>query len=471
MFKKYSMKKQFIFTFALVIVSSILAVLLTVILALSLINGRDIKYANYYEKIVPEIEAYIKENNTKLLNTAAKKDLEKVIPQKGIKYRVLGLNSKVIYGTLESPLENKEELINKLNTTNTSPSNIVTKYIPIISEENLSGVVILEYTLNVTSDSIPKVIISLVSIITLISPFIYIILFSYLFGLKLTKNINIPLDKLKWASNKVKNKDLDFELKYEYNNELGEVINSFNEMKEELKNTLNKQWNLEEERRTIISGLSHDLRSPLTVIKGKLELLLEGTYKNEERLLNYLNSIDKSTDRAIALVEDLNIINKIENPEFNISISEVNIIRFLNEKIDSIKSLLDEKNIFLNLNTINIEESKLWKFDEKSTSRVLDNILINAIRHSKENGCITISVEIKDTKLNFKIDDIGDGFTDRDLKLALNRFYRGDKSRGAKTGNSGLGLYISKIIIEKHNGEINISNNTLGGASVEFYIT
>lgn len=471
MFKKYSLKKQFISTFVLVLACSMISVLVTVIIGLSLINGKSIKPANYYENMIPKIESYIKSDNIKLLDKDYKNKLDELIPSKGIKYKVIDLDSTISYGTLEKNLDNKKEIIDRLNTSYVDKKNNVDKYIPIISEDYyLKGAVILNYTLGVSSDNIPQSIISLVSITILVSPFIYIMLFSYLFGRKLAININEPLDKLKWASSKIKGNDLDFDLEYPYNNELGEVITSFDEMKKELKNTLNKQWSMEEERKEIISGLSHDLRSPLTVIKGKVDMLLEGSYKNETRLITYLESINKSTDRAVMLVEDLNTINKLENSKVYISPSDNNIVNFLNEKLEGFRALAHEKAISINLVLADIYNEVVWRFDEAAISRVLDNIITNAIRYTDNNGNIDINIYIKENRLYFKISDTGRGFSDNDLKFALNKFYRGDKARGVGSGNSGLGLYICKVVIEKHNGKIMISNNKNKGANVEFYI-
>lgn len=475
MLKKYSLKKQFILTFALVLLCSVVSFIVTLGIGSLLINGKGINPANHYEKMISKIESYIKLNNIELLDEKYKNELNKQIPSKGIKYRVLDLEKNTSYGTLEElsgKISYKEEdIINKINTSEVDNKNNVIKYIPIISDNHkLEGVILLSYDLLVTSDNISKNSISLISVIVLVSPFIYIVLFAYLFGKKLANNINEPLNKLNWASSKIKDKDLDFELEYPYNNELGVVINSFDEMKKELKYTLDKQWKMEEERKEIISGLSHDLRSPLTVIRGKSEMLLEGSYKNEDRLMTYLQSINKSADRAMILVKDLNAINKLEDSKFSISPSQNNIDTFIKEKLEEFKALANEKSINISIELLGIDDKITWYFDEEAISRVLDNIITNSIRYSYNNGSIKICIRVEEDKLYFDVIDNGKGFSDDELKFALNKFYRGDKARSVNSGNSGLGLYISKKIIEKHNGEISILNGISKGARVEFYI-
>ena len=471
MFKKYSIKKQFILTFSLVLVCSIVAFLATGFGALLFIDNKNIKQANYYEKMIPNIENYFKENNTKLLDNSFKENIEKELEGTQIKYKVINLKNNSSYGTLENINLSREDIINKINTNSLNDRNDVTEYIPIINKDlYLNGVILLKYPLKVTANNISDRTISIITTLIVISPFIYIILFTYIFGLKLAKNINDPLNKLKEASKKIQNKDLDFKLDYKYNNELYDVVKSFEDMRKELKDTLDKEWALEEERKEIIGGLSHDLRSPLTVIKGKLDLLLEGSYKNEDRLLKYLDSIEKSTDRAIVLVEDLNRFNKLESAEFKINPSEENIKVFLTEKVYELKSITDEKDINLNLKLIGIDDSTKFTFDKESISRVLDNIIMNSIRYVDKKGSINIAAELNNKKLEFTISDNGCGFSKKDLKYALNKFYRGDESRGTNMGNSGLGLYICKVIIEKHNGKIVLSNSDNGGAKIQFFI-
>nr|WP_254176599.1 HAMP domain-containing sensor histidine kinase [Clostridium baratii] len=421
--------------------------------------------------MIPNIENYFKENNTKLLDNSFKENIEKELEGTQIKYKVINLKNNSSYGTLENINLSREDIINKINTNSLNDRNDVTEYIPIINKDlYLNGVILLKYPLKVTANNISDRTISIITTLIVISPFIYIILFTYIFGLKLAKNINDPLNKLKEASKKIQNKDLDFKLDYKYNNELYDVVKSFEDMRKELKDTLDKEWALEEERKEIIGGLSHDLRSPLTVIKGKLDLLLEGAYKNEDRLLKYLDSIEKSTDRAIVLVEDLNRFNKLESAEFKINPSEENIKVFLTEKVYELKSITDEKDINLNLKLIGIDDSTKFTFDKESISRVLDNIIMNSIRYVDKKGSINIAAELNNKKLEFTISDNGCGFSKKDLKYALNKFYRGDESRGTNMGNSGLGLYICKVIIEKHNGKIVLSNSDNGGAKIQFFI-
>lgn len=471
MFKKYSLKKQFVLTFILIIVSSILSVLILTSLYFFLMNIKVINPANHYENMVPKIRSFVDKNSDKVLDENYKDKLDDVIPSEGFLYKVIDFKNNSEYGTLKENITiDKGEILRRLNTTDIDSKNVVNYYLPVIDKNaSITGVVMLRYILKVTPNQIPKSIFKVLTNIIIICPFLFIILYTIIFGSKLSKNINKPLKELIEASKKIKENDLDFTLNYSYDNELGSVIDSFEEMRKQLKITLKNQWNVEEEKRDMISSLSHDLRSPLTLIKGNAQLLEDGAYKNEERLLKYLNIINKSTDRAILLVEDLNTLNKLENPHFKLNLKKVNLKDFLKSKIDEYRILGDQNNIEINLKTENISKDFSYNFDKFNISRVLDNIFMNSLRYTKEGGNITLKVLIKENKLNFIIYDEGKGFTKEDLNLALNKFYRGDKSRQKNSGNSGLGLYICKIIIEKHKGKIHIYNNE-NGAVVEFFI-
>ncbi|SHH36861.1 sensor histidine kinase [Tepidibacter thalassicus] len=468
MFEKYSLKKQFILTFILILISSILSMVFISVIAFFILSSPWIYPANYYEKQMPRIEKYVKENNTKLLDVSFKKNLEKIIPLSGIEYKVVNFKTDTNYGNLEYSICEKNDLIDKINTSILN-KNEVLKFIPIIDDKfNINGVIIFKYILKVQPISKYKTIFFLGSIVYLISPFLFIIIYSIIFGKKFSKNINIPLKQLIDASNKIKNYDLDFKLNYSYNNELGKLIQAFESMRCELKETLTKQWVAEKEKRDIVSSLSHDLRTPLTIIKGHVEMLKEGFYKDERRLKKYLDIIETSTNRAVLLVEDLNVLSKFENPKFKLNIRKTNVLDFIKEKLEEYKLLAEKNGILLSIITENIDNNTIFYMDKLRICQVIDNILINSFRYTNNKDSICIKISLVKNKLKFIISDTGKGFSEEDLKYAFRKFYKGDKSRSKDIGSYGLGLYIAKTIVEKHGGKIRIYNDK--GATVEFFI-
>ena len=242
-----------------------------------------------------------------------------------------------------------------------------------------------------------------------------------------------------------------------------------NYIKKQIKDkTSNLSVQSEKEKRDMIQALSHDLRSPLTLIKGHVELLQEGAYKDEEKLKRYLNIIEKSTNRAVALVDDLNVLSKIDDSKFTLDKREVSLKDFFKDKFDIYRSYAKDNNIKFNVEIDEGLDKTIVYIDKAQISRVIDNIITNSFRYVGIDGRIDINVFENGEKIIFKIKDNGVGFTKEDLINACNRFYKGDKSRTSGSGNSGLGLYICKKIIDKHNGEIKLFNED--GAVVEFSI-
>lgn len=287
----------------------------------------------------------------------------------------------------------------------------------------------------------------------------------YLFGKGLKSNIMDPLLKLQKAANHIKSNDLDFELTYDYPNELGDVILSFEQMRKELKETLYRQWQVEQQQKEMVGALAHDLRSPLTIIKGHVEMLQDGAYLNKQRCLKYLESIEGATERATLLIEDLNRLSDLERISMTLHFVIEPLAPFLQDKVEEYAPIALQKQVQLKL----IIPSKLKqvsiKFDSLRVSQVLDNILMNAFRYTK--SLIQISmIQTEGENITLTIDDDGGGFTKEELVKALDKFYRGDQSRSAHEAHSGLGLYICKQIVEQHGGKIEIGNNKLGGAFV-----
>ena len=301
--------------------------------------------------------------------------------------------------------------------------------------------------------------------ITYVSPYIFIALYSVIFSKIYIKKI----DKSPQKIDTFENQDINLDINYEDIDEPNKIAESFEKMRVNLKDAFNTQLKSEKEKQDIIQSLSHDLRSPLTLIKGHVELLQSGAYKNEERLKRYLNVIEKSTNRAVALVDDLNVLSKIDDSDFILDKKEVLLDDFINEKFEDYKTLANEKHLNFCVNVDSELNDAVVYIDKSQISRVIDNIITNSFRYVDEGGSIEVDIsQNEQDKVVFKIKDSGAGFRKEDLPNVFNRFYKGDKSRANSNGNSGLGLYICKKIIDKHSGEIRVFNEN--GAVVEFSI-
>ncbi|KNF09393.1 His kinase A [Gottschalkia purinilytica] len=470
MIKRLSFKKQFIWNFIFIIVCSLTLSILTYSLFFILIDIGAILPSNYYEQKVPDIINYVEEKSELLLNKTEKKNLENKIPLEGIEYAVLDDSLSYIYGTFKNVnIENKDIIYD--NNEKVFYGQNVIRYIPIKKESSIKGVVILSYKLTPTARNPKYNFLISNEFLLILSPFIYIIFFTWLFSRQFSKNINKPINNLITASEKIREQNLNFTIDYDEPNELGELCQSFENMKNELSISLNRQWNIEQERKDMISAIAHDLRTPLTIIKGHIEVLQESNLNNKERLKQYLNTIEENTLRAINLIKDMNSVSEVDNIDFELSPSLTNVIEFIDKKIIDYKSLLNKKHIDFNVSVEDMRKNNdFMNIDSYRISQILDNIIFNSFRFTPEYGTISLRIYIQNKKITFHIKDNGFGFSSADLKNVFKKFYCGDSTRSKEKGHSGLGLYISKCLIEKHKGHISVQNNEEDGAYVKFYI-
>ena len=269
-----------------------------------------------------------------------------------------------------------------------------------------------------------------------------------------------PIRKLKYASEKIANNDLDFHISTDSKDELGKLCMSYEKMRENLYNNNIKVWRMVEDKKIVNSALAHDIRTPLTILKGYTEILLKyipNERLTKEEIIEKLEIMNNNISRLEDFLQDMNTIQKIEQLEPKYQ--EINIESLVNELKENTKSLCMPKNI--NVFFYNEVKSKIVILDSSMIHEVYNNIINNAIRYTKNK--ITINITEIDKKIIFKIQDNGEGFNKKALKEATHLYYKDTKEKS----HFGLGLYISKLLCEKHNGEIKIFNNK-EGATVEF---
>lgn len=471
--KNMTFKRQFMLSINLVIILSILFTSAGLVLYIQLINKGIILKANYYDDLVPEIKQYINKNEDKILNKTFKNELEKVIPTTGIEYEVVDSTGKLSYGHFKKSIMSKVP-ISKEQTTqiNGRIDPEVTMSIPIMDNRNLKGMVILKYYMrNSAKNPTYNFIARHLHIFVELSPFIYIILFSIFFGRRFNKKLNIPLKQLMEAAERIRVRDLEFKISYESDNELGKLCKSFEDMRVDLKKSLENQWKMEEERREIVSDVAHDLKTPITIIKGHVEGLLESKKLDEDKLYRYLNLINRNIDRMSNQVQRINLLTKIESETFKLSDSECDLVAYINEKSMDYDVLAQGKKIKFVCTIQDLRSSNdLIKIDTYVLSEILDNLVSNSLRFTKEDGRVTLNLKLNSDKVIFSVCDTGCGFSRKDLENVFKKFYEGDESRSKEKGHSGLGLYIVKTLVDKLGGVVGVKNNDGGGAEVKVCI-
>lgn len=272
--------------------------------------------------------------------------------------------------------------------------------------------------------------------------------------------IRKPLNVLNSAVQKVSENDLNFSIDYEGKDELGRLCQAFEVMRQELVKSNRKMWNSIEERKRLNAAFAHDLRTPLTVIRGYIDLLLDnfGNDVNGNEARGFVNEISDQIVRLNKFTDTMGTLQRLEDYEpcrksvssFEVTnmISETAALLFPNGKVE-IVSELAEQDFYL---------------DKEALAQICENVLSNAARHAKEK--ITVQIRQEREYITLIVEDDGDGFTKKDMENAALAYYRGEKTESGTSPHFGLGLYISSLLAEKLGGNIGLSNGENGGAKI-----
>lgn len=224
---------------------------------------------------------------------------------------------------------------------------------------------------------------------------------------------------------------------------------------------------LEQVRKDFVANVSHELKTPVTSIKGFSETLLYGAYKNEETLLSFLEIIHKESNRLQMLINDLLDLSKVEKVGYEVNLQKVRLNDVLNRSIEMTAHLIDEKEMEL---TSTIDDSVEVLGDGNRLMQIMMNLLTNAITYSSERTTVNVSIDKNDKYGIFKIQDQGMGISKEETSRIFERFYRVDRARSRNSGGTGLGLAIVKHLVEAHHGLIKVESEVGKGTCFIVYI-
>lgn len=287
--------------------------------------------------------------------------------------------------------------------------------------------------------------------------FALIIILNGVLSYWISKSILTPLVKLHAGTRRIRDGELDFEVTYKKQDEFGEVIKDFDEMRGHLKKSVEEQLRYEKYRKELLAGISHDLRTPLTSIKGYIEGLLEGIADTSEKQQRYYKAIQTRTKDLENLVESLSTYTTFENSAYQFHMERTEFNRF-------IQSIYQEYNTTIITDKVKIQlqlcQKPLWvMIDQKSISRAIHNIVENSMKYSGiEELVITIETWMNKKNAMLRIRDNGKGVHEEEIQEIFECFYRGDETRSNPGMGSGLGLSIVKQIVNEHGGQIIAEN-------------
>ena len=221
-------------------------------------------------------------------------------------------------------------------------------------------------------------------------------------------------------------------------------------------------------RRQFLGNVSHELKTPIFNIQGYIHTLIDGALHDPNVNEKYLLRTSKSIDRLISIIEDLEVIAKLESDELALDLTKWDFIDLVNELFDFFEIKASEKNIKLSLDCS--PETLLVFADKEKINQVLLNLISNSMKYGKIGGNIIISIEKGVESSLIKVSDDGIGISKDNMGRVFERFYRVDKGRSRSQGGTGLGLAIVKHIIEAHEQEIQITSAVDKGTTISFGI-
>ena len=225
----------------------------------------------------------------------------------------------------------------------------------------------------------------------------------------------------------------------------------------------------EEYRREFLGNVSHELKTPLFTVQGYIDTLLDGAMEDETIRKKYLKRAEKGVERLIYIVEDLDMITKLESGELHLEISEFDIIELIQSVFDLLEMKAEKKKIKFHLE--NNDAPVYVRGDKGKLQQVIQNLLVNSIKYGKEGGETEVSVmNFTNKKIVVRVTDNGEGIEQQNIPRLFERFFRVNKSGSRSEGGSGLGLAIVKHIVEAHKQKIYVESEFGVGSEFSFTI-
>ena len=302
-----------------------------------------------------------------------------------------------------------------------------------------------------------------------ISAFVILISVALVVGLWVYRSIAVPLVKLKKATQNIKEGNLDFVLDVEGKDEFSELCQDFEEMRRRLKESTEEKSLMEKENRELISNISHDLKTPITAVKGYVEGIMDGVADTPEKMDRYVRTIYNKTNEMDHLINELTFYSKIDTNRIPYTFSKLNVEDYFADCSEEVGLELETRGIEL-VYANYVEKDVMVIADGEQIRRVIHNIISNAIKYmDKPKGIIQIRIKDVGDFIQIEIEDNGKGIGPKDLPYIFDRYYRTDVSRNSSKGGSGIGLSIVNKILEDHGGKV-WATSRLGIGTIMYFV-
>ncbi|MBQ8802604.1 MAG: HAMP domain-containing histidine kinase [Tyzzerella sp.] len=318
------------------------------------------------------------------------------------------------------------------------------------------------------SDSLPEVKIFLRDM--LIAVIIILALTAGLLIIWIYRGVAIPLSEMKIATQNIKDGNLDYELEIETDDEIGQLCRDFEEMRKRLKETSSEKIEYDKRSKELISNISHDLKTPITAIKGYVEGIMDGVADTPEKMDRYIHTIYNKANEMDLLINELTLYSKIDSNRIPYNFNTISVNDYFDDCASDLQVDLEARGIVFDyLNYVDSDVKIIA--DAEQLKRVINNIVSNSAKYM-DKTYKQIHLRVKDVGdfVQVEIEDNGKGIGTKELPYIFERFYRTDASRNSATGGSGIGLSIVKKIVEEHGGKIWATSKEGTGTVMYFVI-
>lgn len=315
---------------------------------------------------------------------------------------------------------------------------------------------------------------ALISKALLVDMFVAIALILVFTGLMLTqwiqKSVFKPVNELNVAMQKIKEGNFDYMLQTDAQGEIGELYRNYEDMRLRLKENTEESEQQEQKNKELISNITHDLKTPITAIKGYMEGIMDGVADTPEKMDKYIRTVYNKAMDMDRLINELTVYSGFDTNRIPYNFRCINVADYFGDCVEEVGLDLESRGIKLNYMDLADAQTQIIA-DPEQMKKVINNIISNSVKYmDKPHGEIDIRILDEGDAIRVEIEDNGKGIAQKDLGRIFERFYRTDASRNSAQGGSGIGLSIVKKIIEDHGGYIWASGKEGEGTCIHFVI-
>lgn len=291
---------------------------------------------------------------------------------------------------------------------------------------------------------------------------------SILIAVWINKDIYLPLKELSVAMKKIGEGDFDYRLAEDVTGDMEHLYSNYEQMRWKLKENEEEKEQNEKKSRELVSNISHDLKTPITSIKGYVEGIMDGVADTPEKMDKYIKTIYNKANDMDKLINELTTYSGIDSNKIPYHFHVINISDYFSDCVEEVGLDLEQKGIRLNYTNLVPQDTQMVA-DPEQLKKVINNIISNSVKYmGHQNGTIDIRLLDENESVKVEIEDDGIGIAAKDIGSIFERFYRADASRNSMQGGNGIGLSIVKKIIEDHGGYIWATSKEGEGTCMHF---